>query len=617
MPLNGPSELLHLVGFLTGTLLYGMLLVLVIRASASPDGFALATALLGVAWNVGELGSILLQKAELPAVARWLSVGAFSALGFLGAVVVHSAARASFTGGTRRVGRSVAVMLYAGAVIAAALHVTAAADQRPLPSSPGLLALSVSMAVALVALVLAGAEETNHRRTLWLGSLAIFAVSALHLGRFHGNQEAWLVEIVGHHASLLLVFALLYQDYRFAFADLFLKNALTLLALVSLVFGAYAAVTPLLFTPAAQTSATSVGIVLAVWTTTVLLFPVVRHAVVRFVDAIVLDRPDYETLLDRHAGELQACEQVPEVLACTAAMVREALTASAVTWDEADDVGDADRDVLVDASEPPHYRLRVGRLAGGRRLLSGDRALLERAAMLAARRIDALRLDGERYERMLEEREMRSLAAEAELRALRAQINPHFLFNALTTIGYLIQHAPTRAVDALLRLTTLLRSVLRPEGELTTLGRECALIECYLEIEQERFESRLRFRVDVPTDLEELAIPGLIVQPLVENAIKHGIAKAADGGIVEVSVRRDTEVVVIVRNTGLRLGAASAREGFGVGLSGIAQRLRHHYGAAASVRLGTDTDGATVAELRLPFVAMTQGAGVPIRRGHP
>ena len=120
--------------------------------------------------------------------------------------------------------------------------------------------------------------------------------------------------------------------------------------------------------------------------------------------------------------------------------------------------------------------------------------------VMAARRIDAIRLTLERYETQLREEEMQKLAAEAELKALRAQINPHFLFNALTTIGYLIDTAPARAVDTLLRLTHLLRGMLRPEGEFTTLGRELELVEHYLDIERERFEERLRVRIDVPAD---------------------------------------------------------------------------------------------------------------------
>src|SRR5216117_2914281 len=117
---------------------------------------------------------------------------------------------------------------------------------------------------------------------------------------------------------------------------------------------------------------------------------------------------------------------------------------------------------------------------------------------IAARRIDAIRVTQERHEREIREREMGRLATEAELRALRAQINPHFLFNALTTIGYLIQKAPPRALETLLRLTALLRGVLRSEGEVTTLGRELELVESYLDIERARFEHRLRVTIDVP-----------------------------------------------------------------------------------------------------------------------
>src|SRR5581483_11529114 len=116
---------------------------------------------------------------------------------------------------------------------------------------------------------------------------------------------------------------------------------------------------------------------------------------------------------------------------------------------------------------------------------------------------------------------------------------PHFLFNALTTIGYLIQTAPDRALNTLLRLTALLRGVLRSEGEFTTLGRELDIVESYLEIERARFEQRLSVRIDVPTDLRALRIPPLLLQPIVENAVKHGIAPLTEGGEVSVIARLD------------------------------------------------------------------------------
>jgi two-component system LytT family sensor kinase len=205
---------------------------------------------------------------------------------------------------------------------------------------------------------------------------------------------------------------------------------------------------------------------------------------------------------------------------------------------------------------------------------------------------------------MLREREMRSLATEAELRALRAQVNPHFLFNALTTIGYLIQSAPPRAFDTLMRLTTLLRSVLRSEGEFTTLGRERELIDCYLQIERERFEERLSTVIDIPVELEDVPIPSLIVQPLVENAIKHGIAQSREGGSLTVTARivgsiPGCDLHVTVRNTGAPFTGRESRDG-GVGLPSVERRLHCYYGDAASLTLRHDADGSTVAELRLP-----------------
>src|SRR5207237_5307590 len=165
----------------------------------------------------------------------------------------------------------------------------------------------------------------------------------------------------------------------------------------------------------------------------------------------------------------------------------------------------------VATSEAPRYVIIIAPLTGGRRLLSDDVATLETIVTTAARRIDAIRVTQERHAREIREREMGRLATEAELRALRAQVNPHFLFNALTTIGYLIQTAPNRALDTLLRLTALLRGVLRSEGELTTLGRELDLIESYLDIERARFEERLRVRIDVPAALKRLRVPPLLL----------------------------------------------------------------------------------------------------------
>src|SRR5262249_32758674 len=153
--------------------------------------------------------------------------------------------------------------------------------------------------------------------------------------------------------------------------------------------------------------------------------------------------------------------------------------------------------ILTPTAEPPQYRLTIGEMAGGRRLMSDDVAFLEAVAVMTARRNDAGRALHQTSPRGPPAHETTKLATEAELRALRAQVNPHFLFNALTTIGYLIQTAPGRALETLMRLTALLRGVLRrSEGEFATLGEEIELIESYLDIERTRFEDRLHVTID-------------------------------------------------------------------------------------------------------------------------
>jgi LytS/YehU family sensor histidine kinase len=243
--------------------------------------------------------------------------------------------------------------------------------------------------------------------------------------------------------------------------------------------------------------------------------------------------------------------------------------------------------------------------------------MLEAVAVILARRIDTLRITHERCEQGLREQQISKLATEAELRALRAQINPHFLFNALTTIGYLIQTSPDRALATLMRLTGLLRGVLRPAGEFVTLNEEVELIESYLDIERARFEDRLRVTIDVPCDLRSLRIPPLLVQPLVENAIKHGIAPLKSGGEVIVSARLEKAITgdsypleslcISVCDTGVGASEIELAHGRkrGVGINNIEQRLKSYFGPRASLVVNSVPGAGTTVKAWLP-VSLTE-----------
>ncbi|NOT27637.1 MAG: histidine kinase [Acidobacteria bacterium] len=607
-------ELLHIVGYLTGGLLYAMLLAMAARRDSTGDRLTVGTALLGLTWNLGELATHVLDTLGQPFARNWLTAVSYGALGLLAAVVVHSAGRGRAGDGRAHHSwaRAIPTAAYACAGVAAAMQLFAAMSSRPLPWSAALVVLTLGLAALAAALVVTTRRQPHSRRAIWMVALALFTVSALHLIGFHGTSEGWTTELLGHHASIPLAFAILYQDYRFALADLFLKRALTVLALVCLVFVTWSALAPILSERIVQGEA--VTALLAAWVATTLVAPWLQRAISTFVDRIVLRRANYRRLLDELTSTVQQCDRVESVLDHACATLAPAINAHALTWRESPAAFSTGDDIVVPTAEPPHYSLRVERLEGGRRLLSDDRTMLDRAALLAARRIDALRLSDERYEQMLREREIGTLAAQAELRALRAQINPHFLFNALTTIGYLIQNAPPRAFDTLMRLTTLLRGVLRSEGEFTTLGHERELIDSYLRIERERFEERLETRLDIRDELADFPIPSLILQPLVENAIKHGIAKALHGGMVSVTAGWDhasptRRLRITVLNTGASMAPSPSPHG--IGLQNVRRRLECHFGDDARLTLKTDPDGVTRVELLLPVPDLEDSA-VPV-----
>lgn len=237
--------------------------------------------------------------------------------------------------------------------------------------------------------------------------------------------------------------------------------------------------------------------------------------------------------------------------------------------------------------------------------MSDEISLLESVALVTARRIDVLRVSHERFEQKFREQEFAKLATEAQLTALRSQINPHFLFNALTTIGYLIKTSPDKAFDTLLRLTQLLRGVLKSTGEFSTLGDEIKLIESYLDIEHARFEERLRVNIDVPHALKNIKVPSLILQPIVENAIKHGISENKNGGEVRISAamtngNSDPMLRLTVWDSGPGKHALITNATDGVGLRNIRERLSTYYGKAARLTLATSVNEGTDAVIDLP-----------------
>jgi sensor histidine kinase YesM len=189
--------------------------------------------------------------------------------------------------------------------------------------------------------------------------------------------------------------------------------------------------------------------------------------------------------------------------------------------------------------------------------------------------------------------------SEAELAALQARINPHFLFNTLNSIAALIGDDPTRAEQLVGQLSSLLRYALQSNRRgVVTVADELAIVRGYLEIEQVRLGDRLRYEIDVDPALDAAELPVLLLQPLVENAIRHGIAPNVAGGRVSVRGRREADAAVFtIEDDGD--GRGHQTSGTGEGLSNVRQRLEALYGDRAAVTLSRH-EGVTHTRVTLP-----------------
>lgn len=192
--------------------------------------------------------------------------------------------------------------------------------------------------------------------------------------------------------------------------------------------------------------------------------------------------------------------------------------------------------------------------------------------------------------------------AEAQLRALQSQLNPHFLFNALNSVMTLIGTDPAAAQRTVVRLADLLRATLKSgEGQEITLEQELGLTRRYLELELIRFADRLTVEWMLE-DLPAVLVPAFGLQPLVENAVVHGIGPKVGPGVIVVSARRDGDRLVLsVRDNGGGPHGRPGKEGGGVGLANLRARVARLYGDSASVTLAEAPEGGAVATLRLPY----------------
>ncbi len=606
------AALINFLGFSIGIALYLLLLTMVIKYREKPFNYPIFfTAVAGITWNLGELLSNFWESLCRSTPPPLLIATSFSALGFLLSFIIHSTLKDL----EKFAARILILFGYTLSFLASFMNFYVLFSVANAPSKLSLQMLTLGTAALIFAIFFLNFAENISKKHLLIVTLAIFMISASHLSS-EIEEKFWLIELIAHQASLPLAIMILLQDYRFAFVDLFLKRALPLLFLSLLTFSLYAFIALPLQKRFDLDELQSTAVLLSLWIITALVYPSIKNLALWLVEKL-LCRTDYEKLaqtLREKAEKINSSEQLLDLLCDELA---KNLSAEKVEWRELSEthetlpkveVSQQTAKIYVPTTEPPSYLVTLKNFSGARTLLSEEAEALKTVALIVGRQIDTQRVMHERCKQEIREQEFSKLAMQAQLAALRAQINPHFLFNALTTIGYLIQSSPEKALSMLMRLTQLLRYVLRSTSEFITLSEEVKLIEAYLEIEKARFEERLQTSIQVPKELEKIRIPSLILQPLVENAIKHGISKSKKGGRVEVSASRISEstknyLLLTVSDNGQgfdNIDIEKANEN-GIGLKNIKQRLENYYQGRAELKIETERLKGTKAQIKIPL----------------
>ena len=345
------------------------------------------------------------------------------------------------------------------------------------------------------------------------------------------------------------------------------------------------------------------------------VFAYVRSRAQRFLTRVVFLRAHSEQVVSKLRGIGGAGKTETEYLAHAARAIADFLSARRVELmaeaessapESASAVLDPDvwnLEPWVSAAAPLRFArgdshlLLLGPRGGGRRYLSEDIEVLERLAAIVCEQVERMR-----------NAEMQELVSQAELRALQAQINPHFFFNALNTLYGTIARENGSARRLVLNLAGLFRSSFTENRGLIRIAEELDIVRAYLEIEELRLGPKLQTEIDVDEEVLQSEVPVLLIQPLVENAVKHGVASRRSGGFVRIRIGKEGEIVnVEVSNSGTFREPVRGAGREGVGLANVRRRLALCFGAESTLKISTGDDMTTV-RFSLPCVATAQAA---------
>jgi two-component system, LytTR family, sensor kinase len=605
-----PHLLANTLGHGAGVLIFGIFLALLLsyRPGLRLLGARLSmlAAALALVWNAGSLAALGLGESTATAV-RVTAAASFSALSLLPAVLLHvcllGRGRLLIAGGY--ILSAAAILLHLAELGGISVVEYHRLGLRLITYGFG--ALTLASAASLLASRQSGTRPLTSRLLATM-SLLLFAISFVHFGGSHAHP-VFSSEFVFHHAGIPLSMFVLLQDYRAVLLDAFLRflatgtlAALTMAAAVS----AMARIAP----GTRPVDPFREGVLIMAGCAVLLAYSAASGALSNWLRRIAFRQPRIDDAVRRlrqlaaessdendylaKAGVAMAALMgaEPVVCPCGEHLRRYDLVAPTLISDlprPHPDLGRCGAEVAVPlrlAHGDVQFAM-LGPRRGGRRYLSGDLELLARFAARVVEQLESLR-----------ESEIQRLVSEAELRALEAQIHPHFLFNAFNTLYGTIPKEAAGARRTVLNLADIFRYFLQRDKSFVPLEEELRIIEAYLEIEALRLGDKLQVEWQVDPDARAQKIPLLSVEPLVENAVKHGVARRPGGGRVRVTATKtEAGVEIAVADTGPGFAATQgggSKRHAGVGLENVRRRLELCYGPGAGLDISTGPDGTTV-----------------------
>ncbi|OFW46808.1 MAG: hypothetical protein A3J29_22210 [Acidobacteria bacterium RIFCSPLOWO2_12_FULL_67_14b] len=503
-----------------------------------------------------------------------------------------------------------------GLLLIAAIFDVIAVPQRVGPwigiSIGGLFTLTSVYATTMMLRRPRAARTPDQMRLRNMMIFLFIGMSGLFIAMIFMQEERLLVEILNRltrTAPIYFLVASVYFENRFDFYDLVVKRAVLIL-LSGLVLGVFfAAALPWLEDlPGGSARPWLFAVALA---PVAMVMPWLLSRGERWLDRMWLGREFTPVDAVKHVlAAMQPATDERSLVEATEARLSEIFGARiAVLVGHETPEGTA---IEMEVAMPSPVsglpvRIAVLKAPGLRRILSEDLAMLRSLAGVFGFMLENIRLQHKRQEQDLIAQELRLQSSRSELKALRAQINPHFLFNALNAIASLIHTDPGRADEAVEQLAEVFRYTLRrSDSEWAPLDQELTFARAYLDVERARFGQRLTCTIDSDHLPPAPHVPSMLLQTLLENAVKHGVSQAREPGRIDVIVRTTSgEVTIEVRNTGPGAEAAGhgQRDGEGFGLHSVRERLKGHFGDGASFALTRDeVAGVTVARITMPHV---------------